>query len=154
DSSVALDLTFLRRTRSNTGRNVKSATLVDSSWPGGCRPGRWQRHGMGRGLLVGVTNVPLAHAMAAGAFGAIHMHVILVIAVGAGAEHGGEAPAGGLAQAEAIILRHLRIGQLHRGAIGKLEGAHVERVALAVLRELRADHPVTAAAIIGVIVVE
>jgi hypothetical protein len=27
-SSVALDLTFLRRTRRNAGRNVKSATLV------------------------------------------------------------------------------------------------------------------------------
>ena len=27
DSSVALDLTFLRRTRRNAGRNVKSATL-------------------------------------------------------------------------------------------------------------------------------
>src|SRR5688572_25564398 len=30
DSSAALDLTFLRRTRCNTGRNVKSAALVAS----------------------------------------------------------------------------------------------------------------------------
>src|SRR5262245_38377030 len=110
--------------------------------------------GLGRGLLLRIANVPLAHAMATGAFGEIHMHVILVIAVGAGAEHGGEAPAGGLAQAKAIILRYLRIGRLNHGAVGKLEGAHIERIALAVLRELRADHPVTAAAIIGVVVVE
>src|SRR5215510_4192063 len=78
--------------------------LVDPSWSGGCRPGRRQRHGMGRGLLLRIANVPLAHAMAAGALGEIHMHVILVIAVGTGTEHGGEARANGLAHAQAIIL--------------------------------------------------
>src|SRR5215510_3583232 len=104
---------------------------------------------MGRGLLLRIANVPLAHAMAAGALGEIHMHVILVIAVGAGAEHGGEARAHSLAHAQAIVLRYLRIGQLHHGAVGKLERAHVERVALAVLRELRADNPIAAAAVIG-----
>jgi hypothetical protein len=34
-----------------------------------------------RGLIAGLADLPLAHAVAAHAFGQIHMYVVLVIAV-------------------------------------------------------------------------
>src|SRR3954453_14934418 len=120
---------------------------------GGCRPGHRQRHRRPR-LLAGLAHVPLAHAVAAGSFGEVHMHVVLVIAVGARTKDRGEARAGALAQAETKILADLRIGQPHDGAVGKLYRSDVDSVCLAVFGELCADDPIAAAAVIGGVVVE
>jgi hypothetical protein len=54
---------------------------VDSSpsWRGRGRARPWQRYL--RDLIAGLADFPLAHAVAAGAFGEIHMDVVLMIAV-------------------------------------------------------------------------
>src|SRR6185369_12483240 len=98
---------------------------------GGCRPGHWQRHRRHR-LLAGLAHVPLAHAVAAGSLGEVHMHVVLVIAVGGRTKDRGEACAGALAQAETKILADLGIGQPHDDAVGKLYRPDVDGVGLAV----------------------
>ena len=82
------------------------------------------------------------------------MHVILVIAVGAGPEHGGKPGAGALAQPLAQVLGDVRIGQPHHLAVGEPERTHVERIALAVLGKLGAEDPIATAAIIGRVIVE
>src|SRR5215831_7852403 len=50
-----------------------------SSWPGRGRARPW--HWYLRDLIAGLADFPLAHAVAAGAFGEIHMDVVLMIAV-------------------------------------------------------------------------
>src|SRR5262249_14444653 len=52
---------------------------VFSSWRGRGRARPWQRYL--RDLIAGLADVPLAHAVAAGAFGEVHMDVVLMIAV-------------------------------------------------------------------------
>ena len=107
-----------------------------------------------RRLVAFLANVPLAHPVAAAALDQVHVHVVLVVAVGARTQHGGEARAGRLLQALANVLGDARAGQLDELAVGELERAHVERIRLAMLGELRADHPVAPAAIVGRVVVD
>src|SRR5437016_3535781 len=83
------------------GGAVRSAVLDPRSRPR-------QRHGAvfrARGLLPRLANLPLADAVAAAALGEVEMHVLLVIAVRSGSQHGGEAGADALAQAFAKIPR-------------------------------------------------
>ena len=77
------------------------------------------------------------------------MDVAVVMAVGAGPEHGGEAAAGARAQgfAQRLVDRH--VGQAERAAVGERERAHVDGVAVAVIAELGADHPVAGAAFVS-----
>ena len=77
------------------------------------------------------------------------MHMVLVIAVRARTQHGHEARAHALPQAVAKLLGDLRVGELHHLAVGELQRADIERIALAVLGELGAHDPVAAAAIEG-----
>ena len=44
----------------------------------------------------------------------------------------------------------MRVGQVEHGAVAELDGADVERVALAVLRQLGAGDAVAAAALVGI----
>src|SRR5712691_7747516 len=93
------------------------------------RPRPRQRHMFaGRKLHARLAHVPLAHTVAAAALGEIHVNVVLVVAVGAGAEHGGEARTGRLAQAFTKLFGHLGICQSHQRAVDELDRAHVERI--------------------------
>src|SRR5262249_59058513 len=92
--------------------------------------------------------------MPAGALSQVHMNVVLVIAVGAGAEHGREAGASAFPHALAKIFVRRRIGQLDDATAGELDRAYVERIGFAVLGEFCADDAVAAAAIIGCVVVD
>src|SRR6476646_4752427 len=62
------------------------------------------------GDRFGVQNVPLANTVAVRAFGNIEMDVLLVVAVGAGAENGGESAAGEAAHLLAERFRNLGVG--------------------------------------------
>src|SRR6266702_5233565 len=82
------------------------------------------------------------------------MDVVLVIAVGAGAEYRGKTPASALSRDFAKISRDMWIGQFNDPAVGELQRMDVERIGLAMLAELRADNIVAPAAIVGGIVVD
>src|SRR5262249_20165625 len=82
------------------------------------------------------------------------MNVVLVIAVGAGAEHRRKAHASAFPHALAKSFVSRRTGQLDDAAAGELDRAYVERVGFAVLGEFRTDDAVAAAAIIGCVVVD
>jgi hypothetical protein len=92
--------------------------------------------------------------VAAGALGEIHMDMILMVPVGAGAEHGGEPGASVLAQAFAKVLGDVGIGQLHHRAVCELERADIDGVGLAMLGKFRADDAIAAAALIRVEVID
>ena len=72
------------------------------------------------------------------ALGQIEMDMGLVMAVGTGSEHGGETRAGARADGLAQFLGHGGVGQAEHAVVGEREGAHVDRVALAVLGKLGA----------------
>jgi hypothetical protein len=97
---------------------------------------------------------PDGPAVAAGALGEVHMDMILMVPVGAGAEHGGEPGASVLAQAFAKVLGDVGIGQLHHRAVCELERADIDGVGLAMLGKFRADDAIAAAALIRVEVID
>ena len=77
-----------------------------------------------------------------------------MLAVGAGSEHGAEAGAGCLPQAFAKILGDAQIGQAQDSPTPKLHGRYVERVCLAVLRELGPDDTISTAALVRDVILE
>ncbi len=60
----------------------------------------------------------------------------------AGAEHGGEAMAGAVAQALAQRFVDVLVGQAEAAAVGEKEGAYIKGVAVSVLAELCAKKAV------------
>ena len=92
--------------------------------------------------------VPLADAVTIVAPDQVDMDMAVVVAVGPRAEHGGETAAGARAQGFAQRLVDLRVGQFDAGAIGKVERAHVDRIAMGVIAELGAGNTVAAAAFV------
>ena len=98
-----------------------------------------------------LAHVPLADLGVARTLGEIEMDVARMIAVGARPEHGHEAAAGRGADAVAERLVHQRIGEVEHAAVLQPEGREVERVAAAVLGNLRALDVVARAALIGVV---
>src|SRR5262245_40281834 len=105
-------------------------------------------------LPIRVPHLPLAYAITAATLGDINMNVTLVIAVRSRPEHGGKARTGAAAHSFAELAGGLRVGQSERMVAGKPQRAHVERIALAVLRHLGARHIVAAATIIRSIVID
>src|SRR2546430_17579888 len=84
--------------------------------------------------------------MPAGALGQVHMNVVLVIAGGAGAEHGREARTSTFPHALAKTFVRRRVGQLDDTTAGDLDRADVKRVGFAVLGEFCADDAISATA--------
>ena len=78
----------------------------------------------------------------------IEMDVVAVVAVGAWSEHRGEPGAGQAPHLLAERPGDQRVGQVEHRAVAKLDGADIERVALAVLRQLGAGNAVAAAALV------
>ena len=138
---------------------MQSTTGMSRSSERGCgnaRPrclGVLGEHRLRFRLDLGHAHVPLAHrAIARAAFHEIHVDVVLVIAVGTGAQHRREAGAHALLPALAEILRHMNVGRVDGLAVDQRDRAHVDRVALAVLAHHRPDDVVAAAAVIGRVV--
>ena len=75
--------------------------------------------------------------------------MVLVISVRGRPEHRAEARAGARLQPLAHLLRDRDVGRLVVLAVGERQRADVERIALAVLADQRADDAVAAAAFIG-----
>src|SRR4051794_10753392 len=103
-----------------------------------------------RNDIVHVAYRPLADAIAAAPLGEVNVDVVLVVAVGRRAEHGGKARAGAGLEAFAKTLRHRDVGQLIALAVRERECADVDGVSLAVLAHLGACDTVAAAALIRV----
>src|SRR5665811_259574 len=117
------------------------------------RPRRRQRYHL-RDLDGRLAHVPRADAIALPALGEIEMDMTFVMAVRAGPEHRGEALAGARAQGHAQIFCDRHVGQADHAAVGERKRTHVYGVAHAVLADLGAEHPVTAAAFEVVIIVD
>ena len=80
--------------------------------------------------------------------------MFLVIAVGAGAEHGRETRADAGPDGVAPVLVGMDVGQAEFAAVGEREIADIDGVGLAVLAQLRGADIVAAAARIGIEIVE
>ena len=126
----------------------------------GCVRNDRPRTGNGTGTLAisaggRLAHLPLANAVTATALGQIEMDVALVMAVGAGAEHGGEAVRRRCrASPRATPCRRSRRSSPMRRPSARCEGAHVDGVALAVFAELGADDPIAAAAFVVIVVLD
>src|SRR6185503_11684580 len=89
--------------------------------------------------IVDIAHRPLADAESAAALGQIDVHVTLVKAVGGRPKYRGEARAGTRLQPLARRFRDRHVGQFESSAVGQRQRADVERIALAVFADLRAD---------------
>ena len=98
--------------------------------------------------------LPVAGAVAVAMLGEVDVDVILVEAVGAGAEHRGEAGAGRRLHGEPEFLGDGGVGRMHGHAVLELERADVERVGVPVLGDLGAGDAVAAAALVGIEVLD
>src|SRR5882757_7155229 len=79
-----------------------------------------------------ITHVPLAQPISSGALPQVHMDVVLVIAIRAGAEDCGEAPARALSRDFAKVSRNVWIGQSKVLPVDQPQRMDVERIGLAV----------------------
>jgi hypothetical protein len=77
----------------------------------------------------------------------VNMDVVLMRAIRARPQHRRELGTSALPQAFAKVLGHVRVREFHHLSVGKPKRMDIECIGLAVLGELRADTPVTAAAI-------
>jgi hypothetical protein len=103
---------------------------------------RWQRHAfLGScpgGLLPGLRNIPLADTVSAAAFRKINMNVVLVIAIRARPQHGGESRAQAFPQVFPKVFWNTPVCELQHLSVREPQGMQINRIGLSVLGNLGA----------------